>query len=108
MAPEDGQTDKLSIVRRALGVIGAVGILVVGGFLFVALFAGIAMGSDAGPSNANIRMFFGYLNIFGTPTLTLAAATLVIRNTWGDIFAFWFFAAALALTISAFVYLFTV
>ena len=107
MALEDAQTGQINLARRALGLIGAVGILVVGGFLFVALFAGIAMGSDAGPNNDNIRMFFGYLNIFGTPTLTLATATLVIRNTWGDIFAFWFFAVALVLTISAFVYLFT-
>lgn len=104
LPPDNRQSNRCSIRHRVLGLFGSVGILVVGGFVFLFLLAGMGFGSDSGQNS--MRMLIGYLNIVGTPTLSIATARYVLRKTWGKQFASWFTTIVLLVLLGAIVYLY--
>jgi hypothetical protein len=80
---------KPSYVKKSLGIVASIATLIVGSFLFIFLFWAVAWSSDAGPSNAPIRMIIGWGNIIGTPILSLTAVTYILKKTWSKKFALW-------------------
>jgi hypothetical protein len=83
------------LYKKTLGIIGSLAVLIVAFLVFIFIFAGIALGSDAGPSNATFRIVVSWLNLIGTPILSLIAVTYILKRTWSKKFALW----AVALTV---------
>ena len=91
-----------SVRHKILGLIASAVTLLSGAFVFVFLYAGTTLGSDSG-NNDTIRVLIGWLNIIGTPILSLTVATYVLKKTWGKKFALWGAITALLVLVAVFV-----
>lgn len=74
-----------SALFKILGLVGSTATLAVGSYLFAFLFVGTTLGS----MDNTLRAPLGWLNMIGTPFLSLAAMTYILKKTWGRKFALW-------------------
>jgi len=67
--------------RRALGIVGYLLTLIAGGLLFFFVFAAGLFDSDSASHRTNFLT--GWLNIIGTPIISIWTGAYLLQMTWG-------------------------